>query len=137
MHCAVAQSSAACSVQLSHSRMTRKSLISFSHDTEPLHPLPTINIDFPVNTSFSKPLPFTQVFRHLSNMFFFLCDNIIRNRIQQTAVHAYHDGRVLLIWITMVIIGSDGRFSVHDFQVFREFLVSWLFIDLIFVFIFL
>jgi hypothetical protein len=110
--------------------MTRKSPISFSHDTEPLHPLPTINIDFPVNTSFSKPLPFTQVVQHLPDMFFFSCDDVIGNRIQQTAVRAYHDRRVLLIWITMVIIGSDGRFSAHDFQVFREFLVSrLLFID--------
>jgi len=38
--------------------MTCKSLVSFSHDMEPLHLLPTINIDFLVNTFLSKPLPF-------------------------------------------------------------------------------
>jgi hypothetical protein len=32
-----------------------------------------------------------------------------------------------LMWITMVIIGSEGEFSVHDFKVFREFLVSFFF----------
>ena len=46
------------SSQLTCSRMTHKSLVSFSDDMEPLHLFPTINIDFPVNAFLSKPLPF-------------------------------------------------------------------------------
>jgi len=57
-------------------------------------------------------------------MFFFSCDDNIGNQIQQSAIREYHDGRVLLMWIAMVIIRSDGEFSGHDFQVFQGFLVS-------------
>jgi hypothetical protein len=61
-------------------------------------------------------------------MFFFSCDNIIGERIQKSVIRSYQDGRVLLLWITMTIIGSNGGFSVHDFEVFREFLVGVFFI---------
>ncbi|KIM47245.1 hypothetical protein M413DRAFT_7791 [Hebeloma cylindrosporum] len=55
-------------------------------------------------------------------MYFFSCDEVVGARIQQAVTRSYHELRVLLMWITMAMLGSNGRFSTDDFQIFREYL---------------